>query len=163
MATVALVSCVKQKRSSPCAGQDMYTSPLFRKARAYAESVADAWFILSAKYGLLRPATCIEPYEQTLKEASASQRRAWAAHVHEQMRASGLLVSGTRFIWLAGMDYQQDLARRLRELGDDADPFNTFPELLILPLDMDTSELVMGVLGHLLGVHDSAATNLSVI
>ena len=114
MATVALVSCVKQKRSSPCAAQDMYTSPLFRKARAYAESVADAWFILSAKYGLLRPATCIEPYEQTLKEASASQRRAWAAHVHEQMRASGLLVSGTRFIWLAGMDYQQDLARRLR-------------------------------------------------
>lgn len=114
MATIALVSCVKKKHALPCAARDMYTSPLFRKARAYAEMVADTWFILSAQYGLIRPDTSIEPYEQTLKEASASQRRAWAAHVYEQMRASGLLAPGTQFIWLAGMIYQRDLAKLLR-------------------------------------------------
>jgi hypothetical protein len=66
-APVVLLSCVKSKLTHCCRAGDMYTSPLFRKMMAYAESLRPKRiFILSAKYGLLRPDDLIEPYEQTL-------------------------------------------------------------------------------------------------
>src|SRR5690606_13413659 len=53
--TIALVSCVSSKEPHAAPARDLYTSALFRKARAYAERNADAWYILSAKYGLVDP------------------------------------------------------------------------------------------------------------
>ena len=53
-APVVLVSCVKSKRGQRCRAGDMYTSALFQKMMAYAESLKPkSVFILSAKYGLL--------------------------------------------------------------------------------------------------------------
>lgn len=109
--TIALVSCVKQKRPCECAARDLYTSALFLKARRFAEQHADAWYILSAKYGLLHPMQPTAPYEQTLKQARVAKRRVWAASVREQMQCEGLLQPGVQFLWLAGMDYQRDLAK----------------------------------------------------
>ena len=40
---VALVSCVKSKQDSPAPAGDLYTSPLFRSFRRYAEANADVW------------------------------------------------------------------------------------------------------------------------
>lgn len=117
MATIALVSCVKQKQENPCPAREMYTSALFSKARSYAEASADAWFILSAKYGLVEPDETIAPYEQTLKGASASDRTNWASQVHAQLSSHGILVPETRFLWLAGMDYQRELSRLLAGYG----------------------------------------------
>lgn len=48
---VALVSCVKTKRDTPHPAKDLYTSPLFKGLRRYAEAHADTWFILSAEFG----------------------------------------------------------------------------------------------------------------
>ena len=52
---VVLVSCVGEKlpRSAPAA--DLYISPWYQKARKYARSVSDVWYILSAEYGVLVP------------------------------------------------------------------------------------------------------------
>ena len=111
--TIALVSCVKQKQQRPAPARNLYTSPLFDKMRAYAKRSADRWFILSAKYGLLHPDTIIEPYEQTLKTAGAVAKQQWAIRVHGQMAEAGLLQPGVVFLWLAGRDYQCDLARLL--------------------------------------------------
>ena len=113
--TIALVSCVKQKRASACAAQDLYGSTLFRLARAYAERHADRWFILSARYGLVHPQQVIEPYEQTLTDASAADRRSWAAHVYGQMAEPGLLSPDVSFLWLAGNNYHRDLAQLLAQ------------------------------------------------
>ncbi|MCK4872833.1 MAG: hypothetical protein KAS72_08925 [Phycisphaerales bacterium] len=110
MSTIALVSCVKSKRSSDSPARDLYTSALFRKMRAYAERNADGWYVLSAKYGLVHPGTIIEPYELTLKTMSRAERRAWADAVHKQMQAQGLLQPGRTFLWLAGRPYKEDLA-----------------------------------------------------
>ncbi|WP_369075869.1 DUF6884 domain-containing protein [Pseudonocardia halophobica] len=49
-----LVTCVKATRSTPSAAKDLYTSPLLRKQRAYAESQSALWFSLSAEHGLGR-------------------------------------------------------------------------------------------------------------
>ena len=110
---IALVSCVKGKRDSPCTAKDLYTSGLFRKSRDYAEQNADRWFVLSAKYGLVSPEKFIEPYEQTLKGTRVRERREWAARVHAQMQQQGLLHDGVSFLWLAGQNYQRELRKLL--------------------------------------------------
>lgn len=115
--TIALVSCVKKKRSGPCMAKDLYVSPLFRFMRTYAEHKADRWFILSAKYGLVRPTDVLESYEQTLNESSVKQRRKWAAHVLQQMRDEDLLRPGVTFLWLAGQAYQKYLSSLLAGLS----------------------------------------------
>ena len=76
--TIALVSCVKKKKTVRCPAQDLYDSDLFRKMKCYAQQHSDRWFILSAKNGLLSPETEIEPYEQTLNKMRIRDRREWA-------------------------------------------------------------------------------------
>jgi len=39
--------------------------------------IADKIFILSAKYGLVPEDMIIEPYNETLKDKSTQERRAW--------------------------------------------------------------------------------------
>jgi hypothetical protein len=43
-ATVYLVSCVSQKRTSRSLARDLYTSQWFQKARAYVEARRAPWF-----------------------------------------------------------------------------------------------------------------------
>jgi hypothetical protein len=72
---------VKSKQTKRAQAKDLYTSPLFRRARRYAEQVADRWFILSAKHGLLNPSKVIAAYEQTLTRMPVEERRTWALQV----------------------------------------------------------------------------------
>src|SRR3546814_11212990 len=64
---------------------DLYASPWFQKARAYGERQGGAWFILSAKHGLIAPETVIAPYDETLGAMKAGARRLWGARVIEAM------------------------------------------------------------------------------
>lgn len=52
---IVLVSCVSEKRAAPSPTCDLYTSDWFTKVARYAGQIADEWFILSAKYGLVHP------------------------------------------------------------------------------------------------------------
>ena len=91
----------------------MYTSPLFQKGMAYAKMLnPKAIFILSAKYGLLKPNDTIEPYEQTLKAMKAGERRAWAKRVIEELGKHSDLYND-HFVFLAGASYRQDLIPQL--------------------------------------------------
>ena len=58
---VGLIACSKTKSDQPTLACELYVSPLFRAARAYAEQSYDAWLILSAKHGALRPTTLLAP------------------------------------------------------------------------------------------------------
>jgi hypothetical protein len=112
---VALVSCVKSKRSSPAPAADLYTSALFRGLREYAEANADAWYILSAEHGLLRPDQVIAPYERTLNTMRKADRLAWAARVQRQLLE--VLPSRAEVVVLAGERYREELVPFLREHG----------------------------------------------
>ena len=85
MRRIALVSCVKRKLTVPAAARELYISPLFRGLRDYAEVSTDAWYILSAKYGLLSPDDVIDPYELTLNRMPKAEREAWARRVEHQI------------------------------------------------------------------------------
>jgi hypothetical protein len=112
-----LVSCAKEKLPVPAAARDLYVSPLFRKAREYAERVGVPWFILSAEHGLVAPDEWLSPYERYLPETSASFRRAWGTWVVERLELlTGSLESRTIEVH-AGATYVDALRAPLKEKG----------------------------------------------
>ena len=60
-ATIALVGCVKGKRTAETEAQDLYTSDLFKKRRAHVNRRGLEWFILSAQHGLVAREQVIDP------------------------------------------------------------------------------------------------------
>ncbi len=91
---VVLVGCVKSKLDHPSPARDLYTSALFRKARAYAESTGSPWYVLSAEHGLVEPTRVIGPYERTLSKAPREYRSTWGEWVVNDLAV--LLVDGLR-------------------------------------------------------------------
>jgi hypothetical protein len=98
---------VKSKRTSPSAACDLYTSPLFRHLRGYAEANADTRYILSAEHGLLHPDQVVAPYERTLNTMRKPDRLAWAKRVQGQLLQE--LPGGAEVTFLAGKKYRGDL------------------------------------------------------
>jgi hypothetical protein len=113
---VGLVSCVKSKRDDPALPQELYTSDYFTKMRIYAEGHHDTWYILSARHGLLIPdAEPIEPYNETLRDATKAEKRTWAQRVVEQMKDEHLLEQGNVLVVHAGKDYHEELIPLLKD------------------------------------------------
>ncbi|MBN1427424.1 MAG: hypothetical protein JXB07_03505 [Anaerolineae bacterium] len=115
MVSLCFVGCVKEKQLTPTLAQNLYTSSLFQKSRAYAERYADKWYILSAKYGLLKPDQVVVPYDMTLKTMRISERKKWS----EAVLASILEIAGLsdKLIFLTGTRYHEYLVPRLRSRG----------------------------------------------
>lgn len=98
--TVILVGCVATKRDRPTRARELYTSPLFKKRRAYVEARADElgarWAILTAHpNGIFRPREVVAPYDWTLDDhvdnpqdkKGRPWRTAWAARVKVRLRS----------------------------------------------------------------------------
>jgi hypothetical protein len=90
LTTVGLVGCGKGKLDHAAPAQSLYNGSLFRKASAYCTATYDQWFILSAKHGLLDPGDIIDPYDLSLRNLSADERRLWAERVLAQINQRGL-------------------------------------------------------------------------
>ncbi len=82
MKKIILISCVKEKLKTPANAKDLYISDLFKKSYRYAQLLKpDNIFILSAKYGLLKPEEIIEPYEETLNNKGSDEIKEWSIKV----------------------------------------------------------------------------------
>lgn len=67
MNKIAVINCGSKKKNQPCPAREMYEDgSLFRKMRDYVEQTYDSYYILSGKYGLLKPDEIIEPYEDVV-------------------------------------------------------------------------------------------------
>src|SRR5947209_19202874 len=86
MAEICLVSCASTELEEPAKAEDLYVSPLFIKAKKFAQLSADKWFILSAKHRLLDPKRRIKPYDKTLLLMPTEQRKKWASKVAKELR-----------------------------------------------------------------------------
>jgi len=117
MATMFLVSCVGMKAAQACAAADLYTSPWFRKARAYVEARGSSWAILSAEHGLVQPAAVVAPYNRTLNTMTAPERRSWAQRVAADLIPQ--LAGVDRVVFLAGSNYREHLVAALRSARPD--------------------------------------------
>lgn len=103
---IGLIGCTKRKLDYPCPARELYTaSILFRRAKAYCEHHYDAWYVLSAKHGLVHPDTVIAPYDVALKQMKRPARRAWGESVSRQLQELGQHT----FYAHAGKDYLEYL------------------------------------------------------
>lgn len=112
---ISIVQCVSKKRKTPQPARNLYTSQLFENAAMYAEKISDEWFIISAKYGLVRPSDVLEPYDLTLKNMSAFERRQWAKSVFSDLKPC--LQATDTVVILAGVIYRKDLLKMIEGLG----------------------------------------------
>ncbi|MCM3595047.1 hypothetical protein M4D55_04520 [Metabacillus idriensis] len=106
---IALVSCTKLKANYPCSSREMYQeSTLFKKAVKYIEQKDyDEWFVLSAKYGLLKQHDVIEPYDLTLNNMKVTERKIWAELVTKQI--DNLQLNLKQIDFYAGVKYREYL------------------------------------------------------
>jgi hypothetical protein len=109
---VGLVMCCGEKLGHPSPAEELYQSALFKKASAYAKAHYEAWFILSAKYGLVAPTDVIEPYDCTLKKMRKAERCAWGHRVFDQIVERGL--AEAHFFGHTGADYLDPLPPALK-------------------------------------------------
>ncbi|MFE0620054.1 DUF6884 domain-containing protein [Priestia aryabhattai] len=114
---IALVSCTKVKSTYPCNAREMYQqSTLFKKAVKYIEqNKYDDWFVLSAKYGLLRQHDVIEPYDLTLNNMKVSERKIWSELILKQIENLQLNIKQIDFY--AGAKYREYLIPMLELNG----------------------------------------------
>jgi hypothetical protein len=115
--TVILVGCVQSKLDEPAAAADLFTSPLFRLRRAYAERSRRCWYILSSEYGLVQPHEEIAPYDLPMAGRPVEERREWAATVVDQLAAEFPRLRGVTFEIHAGSAYVGPLEPLLTERG----------------------------------------------
>ena len=89
-----IIPCTQEKiwDSQPTLGavaaKDAYTKPVFRVWRSYAEQSGCPWYILSTKYGLLKPDQLIERYNIPI--SSAVRDAALSSRLETQGRDLGL-------------------------------------------------------------------------
>ena len=63
---IAIIGCSKSKQNYSCRADEMYTGTIFKKSYDVAKQITNNIYILSAKYGLLRPDTVINTYDLAL-------------------------------------------------------------------------------------------------
>lgn len=153
--TVGIVSCTAHKRDRPMRAENLYCSELFYKSRRYAQANYDAWLILSAKHGLIRPCEVVEPYDRKLTTLSQFQRAALVECVSRQF-ASMVADAKVQLSSLCREDYDS----MLDETGIpyQREPRFTLPigmklEALALATDPYTSQPLLdstyGIIGRL--------------
>ena len=114
---IVLVGCVKTKLPSAAPADELYTSPLFRKRRRYAEATGRPWFILSALHGLVHPDLVLEPYDMYLAGQSVTYRRQWALRVVSDLIAAVGRLEGRVIEIHAGAAYVDPLEPLLSAAG----------------------------------------------
>ena len=114
MKRIVLISCVSMKLNRSAKASDLYISPLFNKALAYAYTLnPHNIFILSAKYHLVPLDQIINPYDLTLNDISTREIKAWADKVTEQLKDKADL-DRDEFVFLAGANYRRFLTSRMK-------------------------------------------------
>jgi len=112
---VYLISCSAEKKDYKCAASELYDSALFKKSLDYTRKQTEDKFIkiISAQYGLVDLDQLIEPYDKTLKDMSADQRKEWAELVYDAI-LENFNVDKDRFIFLAGNAYTEYLLPKFK-------------------------------------------------
>jgi len=107
---IGLVSCGRAKADRPLPARELYASPLFRAARAYAERRygPDHWHILSALHGLVDPDQVLAPYDLSLRRLSARDREAWGDRLAVEL--TDRFPAGTVLWFHAGVLYRDAIA-----------------------------------------------------
>jgi len=106
---IGLVGCVKSKQAVSAPAAELYTSPLFLGRRAFVEATCDRWYVLSALHGLVQPEQIRDPYDRTLNDACAAEKREWSQAVIDAL--------GRELGSLRGMIFEIHAGRAYMDFG----------------------------------------------
>jgi len=107
--TVVLLTCSKEKHPLPVRAKYLYHGDYFITSYKYAQSLdPDEIYILSAKYHLIFPNQVIHPYDLSLNQMSASERREWAQKVLYKLKRV-CDIDHAHFTFLGGYKYREHL------------------------------------------------------
>lgn len=110
---IVLISCASKKLSKKARAEELYISTLFKLNLNYAKKLKpDRIFILSAKHGVLELDDEINPYNVTLNNMPAEDRKYWTNGIIKQLKSKYDL-KNDHFIILAGYKYRQYLISKL--------------------------------------------------
>lgn len=120
MRTIALIGCSKRKMGGDCPDRkfmagEIYLGNNYKKARDIGIDFFGCekeFYILSAKYGLLKSSDEITYYDKYLGKCSASEKRGWADKVYDQLKQKFDLAT-THFVLFAGSAYTKYIKERL--------------------------------------------------
>ena len=101
MKPLYLIACSAAKLDHAAPAAQLYTGQAFRLAMAAAERAGADVIILSALHGAVYPNLPIAPYNLTLSEMAADDRRQWAANVRHALSE----YQGRAITVLAGKHY----------------------------------------------------------
>lgn len=114
---IVLISCVATKRDKALPAEELYNSDLFHKTLNYGKSLnPDKMYILSAKHYLLPLKKVIKPYDVTLNNMAADERKEWANKVLDIMKYKKINLEKDEFIILAGSTYSKYLLPELKNV-----------------------------------------------
>jgi hypothetical protein len=114
MTRLALIGCSATKLATPARADELYQGNLFKKALVYAKRNADEVRILSAKHGVVKLDTVLEPYDLTLSRMTYNERKAWMMLCRVHLEQQGFKHENTFIVFLCGQTYVQGIQGRYR-------------------------------------------------
>ena len=122
MERIALISCSSRKSLKKgsiikCLAKNLYIGSNFNKSTSKGIQVlgcAAKYYILSGKFGLLKPDDMIGWYDKYLSKESRVNQRQWAQKVLSQLKKEFPMgFEDITFVFFAGQDYYKDLLEEL--------------------------------------------------
>lgn len=124
MTDFVLVSCSKSKLDGVQRAADLYgPSSIFQKRRRFAHQRADhrdAWGVLSARYGYLRPWQAVPTYDQHIGDRTP----VWGAFVLDDLLQDLAFHDVDQVTVLAGSGYVDPVVAELEARGFDVIDYN---------------------------------------
>ncbi|MGD9994716.1 MAG: DUF6884 domain-containing protein [Salinivirgaceae bacterium] len=112
MENVFIINCSKEKVTYQAKASDMYCSERFNLSKKIVESNNNEWYILSSRYGLLKPNTIIDPYDKHIDDLTKTEKNVYVAKVIKQF--SDFNISNKkRIIFLCDSLYVNDIFKEL--------------------------------------------------
>jgi hypothetical protein len=113
---IVLVSAQGPQLDRPAPAKDLHTAQEFQRCRAWAEEVAERWFVLTPKHGLVEPGRKIEPYRERLGDVLMT-RTWWANLVLERLLTFVSPDAGEQIVLAATQYFAVPLEQLLYEAG----------------------------------------------
>lgn len=119
MKSICIVSCTKNKQNYECNAKIMYSkSTLFKKQIELIEKKYKCdYYILSAKYGLLKPDDIIKPYDKSLYKFNKTEFSDWVKKVYNKLILYEN-IDDTNIIFFCGNIYRKDIIPYLKHYDE---------------------------------------------
>ena len=84
MENIFIINCSKEKVNYQVKASDMYCSERFNLSKKIVEDNNYEWYILSSKYGLLKPDTIIDPYDKNINDLTKKRKNEYVTKIIKQ-------------------------------------------------------------------------------